>query len=335
MKKLTIVLWCIGLWHISSNAQWTQVHKKLFSSSDYNGKQLLFKQFLQPSTQLIFSWNAQRPTDDGFFTFYMRVRDAKTKKWQPWHLLAKWGAHIQESFFNRVPGSVFNYARLEMDPGHEADACEVKVEAYKAPLELVQGVFVAASHFGKFASESYAKRGKDLPSYYIKNVSKKSQQVIDHPRANALCSPTSLCMVVESLLQEPLDSLTFAQHVYDAGLNVFGNWAFNTAHAFEYCAGQVLFYPARLNSFTELYDLLHQNIPIAVSVRGWMEGAKKPYDNGHLLVVVGWDAKKKKVICYDPAFEDLEKVEVGYDIHDFVTAWERSRRLIYRPEVRA
>jgi hypothetical protein len=53
------------------------------------------------------------------------------------------------------------------------------------------------------------------------------------------------------------------------------------------------------------------------------------------LVVVGYDADKKQVICFDPAFDTLDQVEVAYDIAEFLPAWERSNRLIYQVRSRA
>ena len=157
--------------------------------------------------------------------------------------------------------------------------------------------------------------------------------MVDHPRNNGLCSPTSMSMVVETLTQRKVEPLLFSKYVYDEGLDVFGNWSFNMAHAFERSHKQALFYTTRLGSFAELHSLLKKDIPVAVSVRGAITGARKEYRNGHLLVVVGFDADTKKVICHDPAFDTHDQVNQKYDLHDFIVAWERSRRLTYKPEV--
>jgi hypothetical protein len=66
-----------------------------------------------------------------------------------------------------------------------------------------------------------------------------------------------------------------------------------------------------------------------VSVRGELVGAAKPYNDGHLLLVVGYDAKQKKIICHDPAFEDVSQVAASYDVDGFLKAWARSRNLAY------
>lgn len=340
MKYLSflISIFLITGYVYADDSPWTKVYKHLPTPAQTVHKQeLTFEQRTIPFTQLIFSWNAHRP-QEGYYDFFLRVRDHKTKKWQDWHKIVSWGANIQKSFFSRVNGSRFDYARFEMDGTHRGDAYQLKVVAYDANLADVKALVVTAADFFAFMPELYSQRGKTkdgkiLSSFMLHGVPKKSQMVVEHPRAHALCSPTSMSMMVESLTQEHTDTLTFANNVYDHGLQVFGNWPFNTAHAFEHCEGKVLFYVARLNSFADLYQLLRNNIPIAVSVRGTLKDGKKPYNNGHLMLVIGWDAENKKVLCYDPAFDDVDQVAVAYDIHDFVRTWECSRRLIYKPEV--
>ena len=81
-----------------------------------------------------------------------------------------------------------------------------------------------------------------------------------------------------------------------------------------------------------MYTLLQRGIPVVVSVRGPLQGAPRPYAGGHLLVVVGWDAEKQQVLCHDPAFASDAKTAKGYNIKDFLEAWERSTRLIYLAE---
>ena len=51
------------------------------------------------------------------------------------------------------------------------------------------------------------------------------------------------------------------------------------------------------------------------------------------MVIVGYDADHQKVMCYDPAFDTDDQVSRMYDLHDFIVAWERSRRLTYKPQV--
>jgi len=134
---------------------------------------------------------------------------------------------------------------------------------------------------------------------------------------------------VSYLTKQPIDPISFAEGAFDHGLDTYGSWPFNMAHAFERTNGTVSFATARLNSFKDIHRLLSNGLPVMVSVRGDLSGAPKAYENGHLMVVVGWDAQNKSVICHDPAFEKNEQTVTKYPIDSFLTAWERSRRLSY------
>lgn len=159
-----------------------------------------------------------------------------------------------------------------------------------------------------------------------------AQFAINHEDCNRICSPTSCTMLVCYLTKQVIDPIDFATNVYDSGLDTYGSWPFNMAHAFEQCGGATSFYVARFNSFVDVHRQLMRGVPIVVSVRGLLSGAPKPYAKGHLLLIVGWDAKKQVVICHDPAFDDDRKVVMRYPIKSFIRAWERSRRLTYCAE---
>lgn len=337
MKKYIVLL--LSVMSIHAQEPWARTYKHIYStdqmrSNKYKDELKISNNESLPFTQLVFSWNAYRPKR-GMFTFYVRVKDQKTQTWDKWHKMVEWGSDIQKSNFSRGQHSVFNYARLEMEKDKKGSAFQVKVmrDGSKTRLSSLKGVMITASDFTQFKIEPYNERGKNLDSCLVTDVPKKSQIMIDHPRANALCSPTSVSMMVETLTGKKIEPLLFSNYVYDEGLDVFGNWSFNMAHAFEESHQRALFYTARLNSFTDLHALLKKNIPVAVSVRGKIPGAKKEYKQGHLLVVVGYDAKNKKVLCYDPAFNTHAEVERGYDLQHFIVAWERSHRLTYKPEL--
>lgn len=324
---------------------WSQVYKKMYTEEEceeHESSQELFflRRNLNPFTQLVVSFNAQRPVD-GSFEFFVRVhtQGKEENDWGPWNKIASWSDSGQKSFFSRTPDATFNYVRLEMNkaPGKEVmgDGFQVRVEKTKnASLAGIKALFVCASNYKNFKSERPYLASKNLDSIRVKKVPKKSQKLIDHPRIGALCSPTTVSMILEFLLEEPIDPLETARNVYDEGLDIFGSWPFNMAYAFEKTEGQFFFYMARLSSFAQLHSILSV-MPVGLSVQGNIKGARKNYPNGHFLVVVGYDAQKKQVICFDPAFDTLDKVEVAYDIAEFLPAWERSNRLIYRVRSRA
>lgn len=317
---------------------WTNVYKIKFTKEEQENNSHKKSIICQRSnvtafTQMIFSWNALRP-QKGKFTFYVQVKDKKTQKWDKWLKMVEWGNGIQQSFFDRGNHSLFNYARLEASGPLGADGFRIKIVASNdRDLSLIKYLVISLSDFNNFIPEPYVKRAQGLNSFMLKNVPQESQMILEHPKASVLCSPTSISMIIGSVTGNNIDPLICAKSVHDTGLDIYGNWSFNIAHAFEKSRGKALFYATRLKSFNSLYKLLKKQVPVAVSVRGPMKGAATPYDKGHILVVVGWDAKKRKVICHDPAFDSKDQVFTKYDIHDFIVAWERSRRLTYKTQL--
>jgi len=330
---LVILILCVKCF--ASIEPWTWHFKKIFSKNDIQRIQkkheIIFSKCDVPFfTQLIFSWNAFRP-QQGYFIFYGQIRDAKTKQWHNWHKMITWGKDKQHSHFNRADsGSVYSHVRLEVPSAEEADGLRIRIVSHDgADLGLFRSISACTAHLFRFSSECFNKQLALLPSVLIKSVPKISQMMINHPKKDVLCSPTSCSMLVSFTLGQKIDPVAFADAVYDHGLKAYGSWPFNTAHAFELLQGHVLCYVMRLSSFTYMHGLLNTGIPVVASVRGSIEGAPKEYPSGHLLVVVGWDQKNQKVICHDPAWDSHQKTYAQYDLISFLRAWERSRRLVY------
>jgi hypothetical protein len=333
---------CIGILILSISMAvaeqrlWTWLYGKRFSDQeckDHRGKQelIITKQDIPAFSQLILSWNAFRV--QGYYSFLVQARDARTKRWYPWHRMMEWGNTVQCSYISTTAAETnYYHVRLEIPKGTLADAFRIKVEVHEgADLLLLKGLFISVSDFGKFEPESHDTYNA-LKSFVIKGVPQQSQRILNHPRADHLCCPTSTSMLLGFLKGAYIDPVLFAEKSYDLGLDSFGSWPFAIAHAFEYSKGSITFCVARLNSFADLYHHMIQGIPVVVSVRGDLKGAIKSYPHGHLLVVIGWDAHTKKVICHDPAFVGDDQTLVAYDAAAFLAAWERSHRLAYLAE---
>lgn len=314
---------------------WTWLHRKVFSKQDSieNGqkKEIAFvKEGCESFTQLVFSWNALRDKK-GYFSFWVRVHNKTNGQWGSWHKMVEWGSGVQRSFVSKGKDNTrYLHVRLELDGEDHADAFCIKILSHDdADLSLIKSFAVALSDYQKFKPELIDKKGLKFSSVRIKSVPKKAQLSLDHIRSNHMCSPTSCSMLTSFLAGNDIDALNFAHKSFDEGLDAYGSWPFNTAHAFELCDQKAWFAPVRLHSFQRLHNQLKQGIPVVVSVRGMIEGAPKSYDNGHLLVVVGWDSQKQLVICHDPAFDHADKIVKQYPVKSFLSAWERSYRLAY------
>jgi hypothetical protein len=321
--------------HLSAESEpWTWTYHMLCSDDQIalfeKKRELIFtKRDIPVFNQMIFSWNALRATK-GSITFMVQIREQKSGLWDAWHTMGQWGAGIQRSFLSKVGiHSEFNHVRLELLHAKVADGLRIKIVATPDfDCSLLHSFYVCVANYNYFVTERDA-TFSHLASIRIRNVPQYSQMLLDHPSKEKICSPTSTSMLLSYLKAEPVCPVQFAHAAFDQGLGAYGSWPFNIAHAFDTMKGSMTFKVVRLNSFSDLHKQLVQKIPVVVSVRGALQDAAKPYDNGHLILVIGWNAKKQKVICHDPAFDTIEKTYVEYNLKTFIDGWERSRRLAY------
>lgn len=336
-KIISIILSCfIAHTTWANSVPWTWFYRyspPVGVHEDYSRKKFIAeRKHIPPFSQLIFSWNAQRPAQ-GKFVFWGCVRNARTQQWYDWHRMADWGS-IENQITHcsiKPNSSSYNYVRLEAPQGELVDAFRVKVEGVDgALLQDFSQLNVCVSNLSDFAIEPIATIHA-LPSVKIDGVPAYSQMEVDSIDASRICSPTSMSMVLGYLNKEDVDPRVCARNTYDPGLNTFGSWPFNVAYAYTACNTPRNFYVRRLPGFAYLHNFLMKGIPVVVSIRGPLNGMPEglTYSQGHLLVVIGWDKKNKRVLCHDPAFPTSNLVPHAYDATDFIRAWERSRRLAY------
>lgn len=334
-KVMYAAVVCLGTYGMYGAAEsWTWSFKKFFSADELQRTEdaasiLLTRTDIPLFTQCVVSWNAYRPKR-GYFTLWTQARHAKTQQWGSWHKMVSWGRDVQASYFTRLdPEVVYHHVRLEMPLHDRADGIRIKITKHDgASFDTLRMISACLSDFTLFEHESIDACAL-LPTVKVKGVPAYSQMILDHPKREVICSPTSLSMVVSYLQKEHVNPSEFADNSFDTGLQAYGSWPFNIAHAFERCNGSTCFRVVRCNTFAELHARLMSKIPVVVSVRGAIKGAPQEYNKGHLLVVVGWDCATKRVLCHDPAWDCNEKVAVSYDAESFIRAWERSRRLAY------
>lgn len=280
-----------------------------------------------PFDELMISWNAPRPSE-GKYLFYVSV---KTNEWSPWLLYASWGSDGQASFHSKTSDDSIRVYQdaLEVVEAKGATGFQIKVVPEgNAASDLIHGLHVYTNGGGQ-KELSLEPSECHLTSVYLP-VKGLSQITLKHIRHMHLCSPTSTTAAVRYLSNNPeIDPLHFAQNVWDAGFDIFGNWVFNVAHAAAILGPAWDCWVERLSGFDDIHRLLHQGTPVVVSVRGPLPGSALPYSQGHLMVVIGYDSEQKKVICMDPGFPSDEETVIRYDLSDFDQAWKRRGRVAY------
>jgi Peptidase_C39 like family len=149
----------------------------------------------------------------------------------------------------------------------------------------------------------------------------------------AWCSPTSTAMVLAYYGLQPGPFVDIASGhadpqvdhtarlVYDHAYDGTGNWAFNTAYASTLTAGDA--YVTRLPDLRAAEDFIVAGVPLVASVafgRNQLTGAPISASNGHLLVIVGFEADGD-VVVNDPAGAGNSAVRRVYDRDEFEDVW--------------
>ncbi len=320
------------------SANWAHIYHKIVAPRDIavaeKDRALVFvKQDVPMFSQLLLSWNAQRP-EKGHFAFFVRAHNVHTKEWGAWHRMIEWGNEKQRSFESKSDGfTKYVHVRLETEPLQLADGFCIKVVGAKgASFSRMKSLSVTVANLRTFVSENHAHVAKKCTTARIENVPKISQISIDHVDSKRICSPVSCTMLSEYVTKRKGCPVTFAINSFDKGLDSYGSWPFNIAHLYEQADGSIRCYSTRLNSFKDIHTHLMKGIPVVVSVRGSIPKAPQPYRYGHLLIVIGYDASTQDVLCHDPAKEGHHNVEQRYALKDFLQAWEASHRLAYMVE---
>jgi Peptidase_C39 like family len=279
---------------------------------------------VKPFSELIVSWNAFRPLE-GEYAIYVSL---KMDDWSLWLLYASWGSHGQKSFSEKLldfPIQVYQDT-VETQGQAKATGFKVRVEALEgANLKQFHSLHACAADVQSWTSPQQLQ--KELFSVYLP-LSGLSQIALQHPRHKDMCSPTSTAAVVNYLSEShAADPLEFAQHAYDKGFDIYGNWVFNVAQAYTYLSRPC--WVTRLSSFEDIHDRLSKGKPVIISIRGPLKGSALPYKSGHLIAIIGYDSERNVVQCMDPAFPLDRETLVSYPMDDLMSAWGRRKNIAY------
>jgi len=261
-----------------------------------------------PFGELLISWNGRRPEEGELLISVSVLEDGV---WSPYIPYMRWGSEGQSSI-----------QRSEDQLFRKGGGFCVRVDG---PVGCLRALFASASNLEQF---DFASPDQHLRSVQLMGVAPVSQMALDHPDHRRLCSPTSTAVAVH-YLGGALDPIGIAQGVRDERRDIYGNWVLNAAEASSRLGERWKVYAQRLGSFDELHDQLAHNLPVVVSVKGEIPGGALPYSEGHLMVIVGYDAEKRRVIAIDPAFDSNEEALVSYDLGDFLAVWGVRKNLAY------
>jgi hypothetical protein len=275
---------------------------------------------------LLLSWNADRPQEGHFIISSSLFTQ---NQWSPWLLYAVWGAQSQYSFLDTAGDApVHSFQdQIELLENEIATGFRIRIEACDgATLENFYHIYACASLL-KAPQPTWSPPIHSLPSLPMQGL---SQMCLDHPRKDNLCSPAATTTAVRYLLSgKELDPLKFAKNVYDAKFDIYCNWPFNVAQAFVELGPQWQCFCARSAGFEMISQHLTKNLPVVVSLKKKATRRRMPSSNNHQLVVRGYDASTKRVLCIDPAFPSDEQTMTGFKWEEFMQAWSEKSYLGY------
>jgi hypothetical protein len=283
------------------------------------------KMQLLPFDELIISWDAARPEEG----HYLIRASLFTTEWSSWLDYAVWGASDQYTFDQQLPNGLCRTYQdaVEVLEGGKATGFRISIQAKEgASLQKMRTLHACVTDL------KAQKMTFDLGQYssILLNVGGLSQMAIPDGRNRRWCSPASTTCVINYLSPSlRLSPLSFAEEVRDSAFDIYGNWIFNTAQASHLLGDPWHCHVVRLTSFDQIVHNLQNGYPVVVSIKGPLQGSAMPYESGHLVVIRGYNAEERKVLCMDPAFPINELTLVSYPLKDFLAAWNRRHGVAY------
>lgn len=292
------------------------------STRDQTKKCFLWEKKVIPFQELIIGWNAQRPHQG---QYHISV-SLKMEEWSPWFSYALWGTDSQRSFEHQWDSIKIFQDTILISEGYKACAWRMKVEAEETSnLQGFHALYAAIPPIQK----SHHQQKMNLP-YICLDVPGISQIKINDPRNMRICSPTSTTAVVSFLNKHSsITPLEFAEKVWDSHFDIYGHWVFAAAQAYAELGEQWICRVQYLNSFDDIYHFLQGGYPVVVSIKGPLPGSLHPYQQGHLLVVRGYDPLQNSVLCMDPAYSENSQTHCSYAMNDFLNSWQRRKNIAY------
>jgi hypothetical protein len=311
-------------------------------------------------TQLIASWNATTPPGTWVEVAMSGRTDLGTST--KWYVLGRWssGDDTAAGDIHRtsVPSQGDANGSVAVDTfvagtGRSLDRWQLKVTLYRLSGTTQSPVVRSVGAMGSRLPDEKKVAASPLGGAegVVLNVPTYSQEthVGHYPQwdggGEAWCSATSTAMVLdyygagptaaETAWVDPSDPDPQVDHaarsVFDYAYDGAGNWPFNTAYAGTRGLDGFV---TRLRSLTEAEQFIKAGIPLVASLsfkKSDLPGAGYG-TNGHLMVIVGFDAAGN-VVVNDPASHLIpsnDEVRTTYDRAAFENAWvPHSGGLVY------
>ncbi|HSJ88142.1 MAG TPA: peptidase C39 family protein [Anaerolineales bacterium] len=307
----------------------------------YNGGSFVVGEALSPVvsttrfnfTEAIASWNASTPPGTWLEVQFTAQYGSR---WSKWYVLGIWASDTSTVQRHSVQsqGDTDGYVAVDTfvstNKKETANAFQLKIRLFSEDGIATPTVRNASLAYSTSAPKS-ASVSPGTPALWnhLLSVPQCSQMV--YPDGGEVwCSPTSTAMVLGYWNTDPGSScadreIPAVEGVYDWIYDGHGNWPFNTAYAATKSVGAQPLegYVARFTSLAKAEEFINAGVPVIMSIawnKGDLTGSSVASTNGHLLVLVGFDAQGNPIVN-DPAFPNDGQVQATYLRSEFEPLW--------------
>ena len=286
--------------------------------------------------QAIASWNADTPAGTWIETL---IQARIGTRWTKWYNLGVWAADsstIERHSVNQqgdADGFVAVDTLVLTDKKTPANALRLRVRLFSAGGTATPTVRNLAVAYSTTPAKPDALAPGNASRWNRVLAVPECSQMVYPDGGEVWCSPTSTAMVLSYWQNNtgPCEPRVRAavEGVYDWLYDGHGNWPFNTAYA----ATQGLEgYVARFTNLAQAEEWIAAGVPVIISYawkKSSLTGAPIPSSNGHLAVLVGFDAAGNPVVN-DPAAPDDASVQRTYQRSELESLWlEHSGGTVY------
>ena len=301
----------------------------------YNGGSFFVGEALSPEitatfnyTEAIASWNSTTPAGS-WVEVQFRAQYGGTR-WSKWYILGIWAADYSTIHRHSVKlqgdsdGFVAVDTFVSSNKKETTNKFQLKFRLFSTDGNSTPSVRNASVAYSTSAPKRASVSSGDPARWNtLINVPECSQMV--YPDGGEVwCSSTSTSMVLGYLNNDtgPCEPRVRAavDGVFDWIYDGHGNWPFNTAYAatFGYEG-----YVARFTSLAKAEEFVKAGVPVIMSIawgKGDLTGSDIDSTNGHLFVLVGFDASGNPIVN-DPASPADETTQRTYLRSELEPLW--------------
>lgn len=305
-----------------------------YGGNFYNGASYQVGEVISPEfpaefnfSELIVSWNAITPPGTWVeILARVTINSRQTK----WYNLGVWasGTETINRHSVKLQGDQDGYVAVDTlvltDKKAVTEAYQLKVRLFSADgvsSPIVK--YLSAAYSTAVPKKLTASSGNSAMWNTLLTVPECSQMVYPDG-GNVWCSPTSVSMVL-GYLENSSESCEIRVRdavagVFDWIYNGHGNWVFNTAYAATHGFTASV---RRFTSLDQVEPLIKDGTPVVFSFawsKGDLTGAAIDSSNGHLAVIVGFDAQGNPIVN-DPAAANNDDVQRTYNRAELEAVW--------------